>query len=663
MATGPTLARRTLIGTGLAAPAVLRPAWGAGTVRLRLLETSDLHMFIYDFDYYKNRPDPTVGLAKTATLIAAARAEAPNHMLFDNGDIIQGSPLGDYLAQDYQARAGNLPAGVVHPMFRAMNGLGYDAATLGNHEFNFGLPFLERAVAGASFPFVCANLDRVDGRPYVPPTVVLNKTVRAEDGTEHTLRVGVIGFVPPQIMAWDKANLQGRVTAGDIVAAGLRELPALRAKSDVVVALCHSGIDAGRRVTGDENASFFLAREVKGIDVVFTGHSHQVFPGPTYANLDGGSPGVDAVRGTLAGVPAVMPGFWGSHLGVIDLLLAQAGDGWRVADFNVEARPIYKRDAGKLVSLAVPDKAVVDAVKPEHDATIAWAAKPVGTLARPVNSYFSLVVDEPSVGVVNAGQLWYARKLFAETGHPPMPLLSAAAPFKAGQTSPDNYIDLPAGPLSLRNVADLYVFANILVVVQATGAQVREWLERSAGIFKRIDPANDAPQELVEASFPAFNYDVIAGVTYAIDVTQPSRYGPNGTLANPDAHRILDLRYDGQPVDPAMTFAVVTNNYRSDGGGNFPGMGPGSRNDVATTILRGPDQNRDAILHWVEAVGTVGGELPPPAWRFQPASRPLRLAFDCAPAARSRLPEHTDIADAGDGANGFARFVLTVPPA
>ena len=641
------LQRRLVLGAGLAAPMVFRPAYGAGTVRLRLLETSDLHMFIYDYDYYKDRPDPTVGLVKTATLIAEARAQAPNHMLFDNGDIIQGSPLGDYLAQP-----GHLPDGVVHPMFRAMNELGYQAATLGNHEFNFGLPFLQRAMAGARFPFVCANLSRVDGASYVPPTTVLTKTVRDDDGAEHTLRIGVIGFVPPQIMAWDRANLEGRVTAGDIVEAGLRELPALRAKSDLVVALCHSGIDSGRRVTGDENASFHLAREVPGIDVVFTGHSHQVFPGPAYAN----NPGVDAVRGTLAGVPAVMPGFWGSHLGVIDLVLAQAGGGWRVADFAVEARPIYKREAGKLVSLASADKAVLDEVRPEHDATIAWAAQPVGTLQRPVNSYFSLVADDPSVGVVNAGQLWYARKLFAETGKPPMPLLSAAAPFKAGQTSPDNYIDLPAGPLSLRNIADLYVFANILVVVEVTGAQVREWLERSAGVFKQIDPARDGPQELIEPGFPAFNYDVIAGVTYQVDVTQPSRYGPDGKLANPGAHRIIDLRYESQPIDPAAVFAVVTNNYRSDGGGNFPGMGA-----AATVVLRGPDQNRDAIRRWVEAVHAIGNELPRQAWTFAPAATPLQLGFDSAPAARAHMGEHAGIAGAGEGANGFARFVLTVP--
>lgn len=658
------LQRRTILAAGLtgglAAPLVPRPAHGAGTVRLRLLETSDLHMFIYDFDYYKDRPDPTVGLAKTATLIDEARAQAPNHMLFDNGDIIQGSPLGDYLA-----KPGHLPDGVVHPMFRAMNDIGYDAATLGNHEFNFGLPFLQRATAGARFPFVCANLNRVDGASYVPPTTVLLKKVRAEDGTEHTLRIGVIGFVPPQIMAWDKANLEGRVTAGDIVEAGLRELPALRAKSDLVVALCHSGIDAGVRAGGDENAAYFLARDVKGIDVVFTGHAHQVFPGPAYANIAGpgnagpGSPGIDAVRGTLAGVPAVMPGFWGSHLGVIDLVLAQGGDGsWAVSDFKVEARPIYRREAGKVVPLAAADKVIVDEVRPEHEQTIAWAAQPVGMLQVPVNSYFSLVGPDPSVAIVSAGQLWYARRLFAETGKAPLPMLSAAAPFKAGQTSPDNYVDLPAGPLSLRNIADLYVFANIFVVVQATGAQVREWLERSAGLFRQIDPAKDGPQELIEAAFPAYNYDVISGVTYQVDVTQPSRYGADGKLAHPEAHRITDLRYQGQPIDPAMTFAVVTNNYRSDGGGNFPGMGA-----AATTVLRGPDQNRDAILHWVEAVHEVGRDLPPPAWSFRPASRPLKLAFDCAPAARSRLPEHPGIADAGEGANGFARFVLTVPAA
>ncbi|MBE7213125.1 MAG: metallophosphoesterase, partial [Gluconacetobacter diazotrophicus] len=308
------------------------------TVRLRLLETSDLHMFARDYDYYRDRQDDTVGLAKVATLVAAARAEAPNSLLFDNGDILQGNPLGDYVAlkQPLPSRER------VHPMFRAMNLLGYDAGTLGNHEFNYGLPFLDAALAGAEFPFVCANLKHVDGTDYLKPYVVLDRRVRDESGAEHVLRVGVLGLVTPQIMVWDQTHLAGKVQAPDIVDTARRYVPELRERCDLLVVLSHSGISGAPRRGGDENASLFLA-EVPGIDVIFTGHEHRVFPGPFFADQGAG---VDAARGTLHGVPAVMPGFWGSHLGVIDLELRRDAAGarpWRVAGFHVEARPIYRR--------------------------------------------------------------------------------------------------------------------------------------------------------------------------------------------------------------------------------------------------------------------------------------------------------------------------------
>ncbi len=626
----------------LAGAAALAAAAALPRLRLRLLETSDLHMFVYDYDYYHDRPDPTVGLAKVASLIRAARAEHPNTMLFDNGDIIQGNPLGDYLATP-----GKLAPGAIHPMFQAMNLLGYDAATLGNHEFNYGLPFLEHALAGANFPFVCANLDHVDGRSYVPPTMVFTRDVTLEDGSVHKgLRIGVIGFVPPQIMTWDRSNLEGRVRTTDIVDAAQRHIPALRAQCDVLVALCHSGIDSGPVTTGMENASYHLA-SVPGIDVIFTGHSHRVFPGPDYA----GRAGIDAVRGTLAGVPAVMPGFWGSHLGVIDLTLVQQDGAWKVTDFAVAARPIYRREGPQLVSLAQDDPAILDAVKPAHTATIDWVHQPVGRLAFPVNSYFALLQSESSVGLVNAAQLWYARQALAGTGFANLPLLSAAAPFKAGGTGPDSFIDIPAGPVALRDIADLYMFANTLVVVRVTGAQIQDWLERACGQFQQIDPTRSAPQELLNRSFPTYNFDVISGLTYAIDLSQPSRFDGRGGLANPSAHRVIDLSWNGQPIDPAQSFAVVTNNYRSDGGGRFAGL------DGTQAILRAPDLNREAVVRFIQSSGTVAS-LPPPVWRFARPAQPVALTFRSAPALAADLAGHDEITPLDEMAQGYRSYLL-----
>lgn len=641
------LTRRAVLagsGAGLPLLAGAGAAAGGARIKLRLIETSDLHMFVADHDYYRDRPDLTVGLCRVASLIAAARAEAPNSLLFDNGDIIQGNPLGDFAA-----RPGALAKGAVHPIFRAMNTLDYDAATVGNHEFNYGLDFLERALEGVRFPFVCANVTRAKGEAFLPPHLILERRLRAEDGSVHLLRIGVIGFVTPQIMVWDRAHLEGRLLAQDIVETAASVLPGLRARCDVVVGLCHSGISAAPRVNGFENAAFHLAG-VAGFDAIFTGHSHRVFPGPDYA-ATAGAGGIDSTNGTLAGVPAVMPGFWGSHLGVIDLELAHDGVRWSVAGHGAAARPIYRREAGKVVALVEPARAITEEIREAHEATRVWVSQPVGRTARPLSTRFALAGDTSVMDFINAAQVWYARGLLTGTPHEAVPLLSAAAPFKAGFT-PDAFIDLPAGPIAIRDLAEIYLFANTLSAVRITGAMVGEWLERSAAVFNRLDPALESVQPLVDRRVPSYNFDLISDLSWQFDLSQPVRHGAGGAVAS-DVRRVRDLRYRGAPIDPAAEFVVVTNNYRADGGGGFPGL------DGSRTVLRAPDLNRDAMIRFVEAVGTV--DIPPQSrWRFAGMGRPVKVSLDSAPeaaAAPSWLPGGRR---EGVSPQGFARFVFEI---
>ncbi|OYV40703.1 MAG: 2',3'-cyclic-nucleotide 2'-phosphodiesterase, partial [Acidocella sp. 20-61-6] len=540
----PRLARRTVLQGAAALAAAPAFAAAAPVVKLRLLETSDLHTFDEDYDYFRDRKDETVGLTKVATLIAAARAEARNSLLFDNGDIIQGNPLADYVAQP-----GNFPADHVHPTIRAMNTLRYDAATVGNHEFNYGLDFAEAAVAGANFPFCCANILRMDGSSWLPPSLILSRDVAAEDGTRHRLKIGVIGFVTPQIVAWDKAHLAGRITTTDIVEAAQRHIPALRRQVDLLIALSHSGISTAPRRGGEENASYYLS-QVPGIDVIFTGHSHRVFPGPDYEGLAD----IDATRGTLGSVPAVMPGFWGSELGIIDLTLTEQEPGWRIAAFNATTRPIAEREGGNVTSLAADNAAVDAAVAPEHAKTLAWIRQPIGRLARPVNSYFALLGTDSSLALVNAAQRWYATPLLQTT----LPILSAAAPFKEGYQSPDNYVDLASGSIAIKDVADLYMYPNTVAAVRVDGARLRDWLEHSAEVFNTIDPQNPEPQALLNPHVPSYVFDVISGITYQIELTQPARFGAHGKRRE-DAHRIVNLRYQGRPVTEEQEFVVITN--------------------------------------------------------------------------------------------------------
>ena len=624
--------------------ALLLPAAFAQQLKLRILGTTDIHMSLLAWDYYQDQPSEEYGLARTATLIKAARAENRNTLLFDNGDLLQGNPLGDY-----SATVSPLQPGQVHPAFKVMNALRYDAANVGNHEFNYGLPFLRGALPGAAFPYVNANvlLDEGPdkGKPAFTPYVILERTFTDEAGAAQRLRIGVIGFVPPQIMQWDSLALTGRVKPRDIPQTAREWVPKMRAEgADVVVVLAHSGFEFGETVFFAENTVARLA-EVPGVDAIVFGHSHGEFPGRFFNR----HPLVDLARGTINGVPAVMAGFWGSHLGVIDLQLDKSGGGWKVTDSRAALRPVHDRATRK--ALVEPDPAVAALVRTEHEGTLAYVRSVVAQSVSPIHSYFAQVADDPSVQLVSLAQLAYGRRALANTPYAGLPLLSAAAPFKTGgRGGASNYTNIAAGALSVRNVADLYVYPNTVNIVRLNGAQVREWLEMSAIAFNRIDPKGPAEQDLVNASIPSYNFDTLDGVNYRIDVTQAARYDRSGKLVAPDAHRIQDLRYNGQPIDEAAFFAVVTNNYRASGGGAFPGL------DGSNVILNAPDENRQALLQYLQAQGRVE----PAAdgnWRIQPVPG-IKLRFMSSAAAVAHLARYPQIKLVSERADGTALFEL-----
>lgn len=648
------VSRRGFIA-GTASVAVLHPFAAraqAGQAHLRIMETTDLHVHVFPYDYYADKPVDTVGLSRTAALIEQVRAEAGNAMLFDNGDLIQGNPMGDYVAYER-----GVEGELMHPIVEAMNALGFDASTLGNHEFNYGIDFLLDSIDGAQFPFVSANVVTKEGttpdadETLVPPYMILDRVLVDGAGEEQPIRVGVIGFLPPQIMEWDRRHLEGRVTARDIVEAARAWVPRMRAEgAQLVVALCHSGIGAAEHVPGMENAAVPLAG-VEGIDVVLTGHQHLVFPGEDFAEAEG----VDAAAGTINGKPGVMAGFWGSHMGLVDLLLERDGEGWRVASFTVEARPIFERDADRNVVPLVEDvAAALEPVADDHEATLEYIRRAVGKTDAPLHSYFAQVADDPSVQIVSQAQSWYIAQMLEGTEHAALPLLSAAAPFKAGgRGGPENYTDVPAGDVAIKNVADLYLYPNTVRAVRITGAQVKDWLERAAGAFNQVEPgAQDAV--LLNPEFPSYNFDVMDGVTYRIDLSQPAKFDKDGAVVNPDANRIVDLMFEGRPVDPTEEFIVATNNYRAEGGGSFPGA------DGSTVVFEAPDTNRDVIVRYIVEQGTIS----PSAdgnWGFVPMPGTTVL-FDSGPRAAELIGEVPGLAiePAGDGPDGFARFRIAL---
>jgi len=597
----------------------------AATVDLRLLETTDLHSNMMDFDYYKDTPTEKFGLVRTASLIHAARQEVKNSVLVDNGDIIQGSPLGDYMA------AKGLQQGEIHPVYKAMNTLDYSVGNLGNHEFNYGLPYLRKALAGARFPYVNANIiDLQTNRPMFTPWLIKTVEVRDRDGKPQQLKIGFIGFAPPQIMVWDKANLQGKVRVEDITETARRYVPQMRAQgADLVVAIPHSGLSSEPYHAMAENSVYYLS-QVEGIDAILFGHAHAVFPGKEFAAIKG----ADIEKGTLNGVAAVMPGMWGDHLGVVDLVLTNEAGRWQVSDRKAAARPIY--DAAQKKSLAAEDPALVKVLADDHRATREFVAKPIGKSADVMYSYLSLVQDDPTVQIVNNAQRAYVEHFIQgdpDLGH--LPVLSAAAPFKAGgrKNDPASYTEVEKGELTFRNAADLYLYPNTLVVMKVSGAQVKEWLECAAGQFNQIDPQRRDPQSLINWDFRTYNFDVIDGVDYQIDVTQPARYDGECQLIHPDASRIKNLSWQGKPVDPHATFLVATNNYRAYGG-KFAGTGD------RFIAFASPDENRAVVAAYISAETKKQGKVRPQAdnnWRLAPieSSVPLDIRFETAPGEKA----------------------------
>ncbi|MDI2587692.1 bifunctional 2',3'-cyclic-nucleotide 2'-phosphodiesterase/3'-nucleotidase [Psychrobacillus sp. NEAU-3TGS] len=611
------------------------PADEKDTVSLRILGTSDIHTNIVNYDYYKDTVSNSLGLAKTATLIKNARKENSNTLLFDNGDAIQGTPLGSY-----KQSVDKLVDGEEHPSVTAMELLGYDGATMGNHEFNYGLDYLDEVMDDANFPYVNANVrDAASGKLLYKPYVLIDKEVVDSEGKKSTIKVGVTGIVPPQILKWDKTNLEGKVKVDDSVQAVSAVVPDMqKAGADVIVVLSHSGMGDATHEVGEEDVTYLLTK-VKGVDAIITGHAHQVFPGKVDASLTN----VNIENGTMNGVPVVMPGKFGSHLGVIDLKLKKSGDDWKVVSSKAEVRTIAK-DATDV------DQSVVNAVKEAHEGTITYVRKAVGKTTADIHSYFSQVQDDPSIQIVTDAQTAYVKAKLKGTANESVPVLSAGAPFKAGTRSdPEYYTYVPKGELAIKNVADLYLYDNTVATVKLTGADVKEWLEMSAGQFNQIDPAKTGEQQLINTDFRSYNYDVIDGVTYEIDVTQPAKYDADGNLVNKDASRIVNLQYNGKPIDLKQAFIVATNNYRASG--TFPGV----RN--ATEIEIHPDENREIIIDYILAEQTID----PSAdgnWKFAALPAKAHVVFESSKQAEKVLPADGNIKYIGEGTDGFGKYSI-----
>jgi len=583
-----TMTRRTVIGgaAALAAagfeavPAYAGQGHGDKTVRLTVMGTTDLHGNVFNWDYFKNTEyddsaHNDIGLAKISTLVTAVRdrigadRRAPRPLLLDAGDTIQGTPLAYYFAKIEPITGGH-----THPMAAAMNEIGYDAAALGNHEFNYGLDILRKFQRQLRFPLLGANAqDWTTGLPVFPPYVLKRVHVPGEK----PITVGILGLTNPGIAIWDKANVENKIKFGGIVELAKIWVPRVRkAGADVVIVSAHSGMDLsssyGDALPVPENASALMAETVPGIDAVLVGHAHLEIPERLVTNKTTGEQ-----------VVLSEPLKWGMRLSLIDLDLQKVRGRWKVVGRHGQVLNANTVDA---------DPKVVAVLQKDHDKVVEYVNSKIGTCTEAMSAATAPWEDTAALDFVNFIQADAVSKALVGTPQAALPVLAIAAPFNRGAA-------IPAGDVSIRDVAGLYIFDNTLLGVTMTGAQIKDYLEFSAQYYKQVtgtgpfpsDQVTNAPTPTAPLGTPDYNYDVMGGLTkpltYTIDI------------AKAVGARITDLAYDGTPVAADQEFVVAVNNYRQSGGGNFPHV------KTAPVVYNRQVEIRQLMIDYVTATGTV----------------------------------------------------------
>ncbi|WP_327009420.1 5'-nucleotidase C-terminal domain-containing protein [Dactylosporangium sp. NBC_01737] len=576
--------RRTVLAVAAAAAAApfvaggeagAAPAAKPRTWDLTLLGTSDTHGNVYNWDYYKDAEyddsaHNDIGLAKVATLVNQIRAERRGKatLVLDAGDTIQGTPLATYYAKQEPITT----TGEKHPMARAMNIIDYDAVTLGNHEFNYGLPLLALWIRQLGFPALAANAVNVQtGRPAFVPYVI--KKVDLGHGAPN-LRVGILGLTNPGVAIWDRANVEGRLRFDDLVATAARYVPEMRRRgADIVLISAHGG-DSGKSSYGpelpNENPSALIAEQVPGIDAILFGHAHSDIPQRFVTNT-----------ATGAQVLLSEPSRWGQRLTRMDFQLSRDRNRWTITS---------KAATSLNTNTVEADPKVIAAVRAQHTKTVAYVNQVVATSTETLSAAESRYKDTPILDYINKVQ---TDTVTAALGTA-LPVLSIAAPFSRTAV-------FPAGDVKIKDVAGLYIYDNTLEAVVLTGAEVRAYLEYSAKYFVTLPVGAPVdPATINDPAVPDYNYDTISGVDYDIDISRPV------------GQRITRLVHPGTttPVGDAEQFVVAVNNYRRSGGGNFPGI-------VKTQVYNAQQEIRQLLIDWAQAKGSINpADFYAPNWRL-----------------------------------------------
>ncbi|MET9509313.1 5'-nucleotidase C-terminal domain-containing protein [Streptomyces flavidovirens] len=580
------LNRRTFLGRSAAAGAGVAVAGGAVATpaeaqghshghgrppkrySFTVMGTTDLHGNVFNWDYFTDKEfddkaHNDVGLAKISTLVNQIREEKGrrNTLLIDAGDTIQGTQLSYYYAKVDPITAQHGP---VHPMAQSMNAIGYDAAALGNHEFNYGIPVLRKFEEQCDFPLLGANaLDAKTLRPAFPPYFM--KRLRTPHGRD--VRVAVLGLTNPGIAIWDKQNVQGKMTFPGLEEQAAKWVPKLRSMgADVVIVSAHSG-SSGTSSYGDqlpyvENAAGLVAEQVPGIDAILVGHAHTEIAEYFVENKETGKK-----------VVLSEPLKWGQRLTVFDFDLVWSKGRWTVE--KVGAKVLNSNTVAE-------DPEITKLLGDEHEKVVAYVNQVIGTSTVRMTTAEAAWKDEPLIDLINHVQAETVKAALAGGAYGALPVLSQASCFSRTAA-------VPAGEVTIRDAAGLYPFENTLEARLLTGAQLKEYLEFSARYYAQT--AAGAPVDTAKltnaGNIPDYNYDVVSGLTYEIDIAKPA------------GSRIVNLAFEGRPVDAAAEFVLAVNNYRASGGGAFPHVAG------AKQLWANSEEIRNTIITWVKAKGTL----------------------------------------------------------
>ena len=520
--------------------------------RLKVLTTTDIHAHATNYDYYRDEVLANIGLIGLSDLIKEIRSTNPNTLLLDNGDFLQGNPIGNYL-RDYSIEN-------MHPIVSIMNALKYDAGTLGNHEFDFGMDFLEKMIGDINYPIVNANIVDDQGDPWIKRYVILDREITTDSAEKHNIKIGIIGALPPQVTMWnhkifaDYAVEEKNLCVNDILDSIEENLPKMRAEgADIIIVLAHSGFSNRPYEKCAENIIQFLA-DIDGVDAIVAGHAHNIYP--------------DNIH--YFEKPIIMAGSFAQYLGVFDFDLEWKEEKWQVVD--VQTSIIESSNGNQF------DHDLFQLIQPAHELTIQRMNDPIVKNQTLFSSALSLVKDDACIQLVADAQIWYAKQLLESQSenYLSLPILSAVPAFKVGgrKNAPYDFTWIDDDILTFKNIADLYPFNNQLAVIEITGKELKEWLECANSIYFQLKEESNEWQYLVNwESHRGYNRDVIkGGLSYSVDVRFPRRYNGDCLLINPNSERIYDLTYQNKLVQDDDRFLMATNQYRAYSG-KFPGSG------------------------------------------------------------------------------------------